>query len=382
MLEKIIFLLTGLLGFIVTFSIGFRFKNNRMTNIYFIAFIILGSLRFLILGMTEFVLLSHLKKHVEIIFTLSAWPLLYLYFNKLAHSNTAIRRQELFHLIVPILILVLFCIEGFFTNEAFLIGHKIGFVIMVIINLIYPIASFRLLKENIWKRKSKITVIKQQNKVIKQWTQLLFCLFIVMQIRFLIILILNNTIYWYINKNNFLWVSALIWIGLYLKTIYSPSFLYGFDIFLNKIKGFKKQTVIFDNIWVLKNATEITNIQDIVLKYKMSPNIQKYIVAIEHLALNTNCFFNTNFDIIRLAHKLSIPKSHLLFLFKYHSNISFADFKKIIRIEKTILLIEDGYLKSNTMESLAIETGFSSYSPFFKSFKSITGLSPQEYIRS
>jgi AraC-like DNA-binding protein len=41
--------------------------------------------------------------------------------------------------------------------------------------------------------------------------------------------------------------------------------------------------------------------------------------------------------------------------------------------------MEEDYLKSNTMESLANDVGFSSYSPFFKSFKTITGLSPQEY---
>ena len=47
--------------------------------------------------------------------------------------------------------------------------------------------------------------------------------------------------------------------------------------------------------------------------------------------------------------------------------------------EISILLMEEGYLKYNTMESLALETGFTSYSSFFKSFKSITGLPPYEY---
>jgi AraC-like DNA-binding protein len=80
-----------------------------------------------------------------------------------------------------------------------------------------------------------------------------------------------------------------------------------------------------------------------------------------------------------LANYLNIPKSHLIYVFKYHSNISFIDFKKIIRIQKSTLLISEGYLKVNTFESLAAEVGFSTYSAFFKSFKSIIGVSPQEY---
>jgi AraC-like DNA-binding protein len=76
-----------------------------------------------------------------------------------------------------------------------------------------------------------------------------------------------------------------------------------------------------------------------------------------------------------------VPKSHVVFLFKYHCTISFVDFKKIIRVQKAVLLIEEGFLKSNTLEALAVRTGFSSYSPFFKSFKSITGMSPKDYLK-
>ena len=44
------------------------------------------------------------------------------------------------------------------------------------------------------------------------------------------------------------------------------------------------------------------------------------------------------------------------------------------------ILEEAGYLKTNTLESLAAVTGFSSYSPFYKSFKLITSTSPQTYF--
>jgi AraC-like DNA-binding protein len=36
-------------------------------------------------------------------------------------------------------------------------------------------------------------------------------------------------------------------------------------------------------------------------------------------------------------------------------------------------------LSINTLESLAIEVGFSSYNPFFTAFKKLVGMSPNDY---
>ena len=83
-----------------------------------------------------------------------------------------------------------------------------------------------------------------------------------------------------------------------------------------------------------------------------------------------------------LAQEIKIPSSHILYLFKYHSNESFVDFKKIIRIYDALSLIKNGYLNSQTFESLAVEVGFTSYTSFFLSFRQITGRSPQDYLSS
>ena len=95
--------------------------------------------------------------------------------------------------------------------------------------------------------------------------------------------------------------------------------------------------------------------------------------------LNKN-YKNPDFSLIDLSNFLSVPKSHLAFLFKHHCTLSFTNYKKAVRINEAIKLIEEGYLKSNTIESLAKDIGFSSYSPFYTSFKMNTGLTPQEYF--
>ncbi len=250
---------------------------------------------------------------------------------------------------------------------------------LLFFNIGYLFAAYLFLKEKVWNRKSNIFVINQQNNNINSWTKLLFSFYLLIFIRFFINLILNKIGFWYLNNNNFLWLGGLIWIIMYVRILYSPKFLYGYEVFQNKIKEYKKQDVIFDNIWIIDSNVEITNVQDSILKEKIENNLRNYIHEIENQALNGSLFFAKKFTISNLASSLKIPSSHLNYLFKYHSALSFPEFKKIIRIQRSVLLINEGFLKESTFDSLATEIGFSSYNAFFKSFKNIIGKSPQEY---
>ncbi len=108
-------------------------------------------------------------------------------------------------------------------------------------------------------------------------------------------------------------------------------------------------------------------------------NLENNLIAIEDLALNKKWFRNSNSKQDMLASELEIPKSHVGFIFKYHSKTSFTEFRKIIRVYDSIQLIEGHYLKANTLDSLASKVGFSSYNPFFTTFKEVTGTTPQAY---
>ena len=55
--------------------------------------------------------------------------------------------------------------------------------------------------------------------------------------------------------------------------------------------------------------------------------------------------------------------------------------KKIVRINDSVKLINNGYLKINTAEALSTEVGFSSYHTFYVTFKGIIGVTPQDYVK-
>ena len=114
----------------------------------------------------------------------------------------------------------------------------------------------------------------------------------------------------------------------------------------------------------------------------MNLRLEEYFLQMDEVIEKENYFLKPGFTIEELATKLVIPKSHLNFLFKYHSETSFSDFKKVVRIKKALKLIEDGYLKTNTFESLALKVGCTTYNTFYTSFKEVTGLAPQKFIDS
>lgn len=379
MLFTFIYLTTAIFGYITIYLIGFKFKSNRHANAYLIIFFFISSTRFLFYGMQSVPFLANKLLFINVLFTVTSWPCLYLYFSNLIRNRTEIKTKEGVHFIIPLLILSLLLFKFLWTDSTVNIMTVITMFVNFSMNAIYYFASYKILSKSIWSRSSEIKLINKQNKAIRKWTTFLFVIFTIMLLLFFIRFIVSEKKYWYFDQNSYLWVGCLLWIVIYLKILSDPEFLYGYDVLQSKIKEYKKHSIVLDNLWNIEYSDSPVNVQDAILKEKIESSIENYIIEMEHLALHSNLFFKETFSAEDLANKLGIPKSHLLYVFKYHANVSFSDFKKIIRIQKAIGFMEEDYLKSNTMESLAIDVGFSSYSPFFKSFKTITGFSPQEY---
>jgi AraC-like DNA-binding protein len=178
------------------------------------------------------------------------------------------------------------------------------------------------------------------------------------------------------------------WLFIYFKILTSPEILYGLPI-LNKkllkysspvIEDKKTREPVKEN-WLIETNSQMNN-PDLKLQSKIKSNINSYIKEIDILSSKALIFRVPKASVSSLANKLNVPTSHLVYLFKYHSSISFSEYRMHSRIQDSIALIENDYLKTNTLESLAYKVGFSSYNPFYLAFKKITDLSPQDYMRT
>ena len=181
---------------------------------------------------------------------------------------------------------------------------------------------------------------------------------------------------------SFLWISALIWLFILFKILFSPEILYGYELLHKKIDENRNGNLVLNSIWNTSLKNEINNIQHLQLKEKIESNILTYIEQIEQISITDKIFRDSSIKMMNLANKLNLPKSHISYLFKYHSTISFSEYKKAIRIQDAIQLINEDYLNENTLDYLSKKVGFPSYNTFFTSFKEITGVTPLEYRKT
>lgn len=382
MIQNLLLLITGLVGFVTAGLLYKNYKLNNLMNFYIVIIIMIVSIRFFLAGLIHFIdensFTSYYLKHSKL--ALIIIPLFYLYFKNLIDCNKSIEKKQLLHFIFP-LSFFLFSINLDFFEINFKATHFVLYTIFFIYLVIYTFLCYRLLKRNVWLKKESIKVVKKQSVLNSKWTYFLFFATVLLIASLLGSLFFEITFGRIITGFSFQWISALIWLLILYKILVSPEILYGYDVLHKKIDENRTENLVLNSIWTINPKIQINNAQHRELKEKIQPIILTYIEQIEKISINDKIFRNPTTTLTDLANKLNAPKSHIAYLFKYHSKITFSEYKKAIRIQDAINLINENYLKENTLDYLSKKVGFPSYNTFFTTFKEISGTSPLEYCK-
>ncbi len=382
MLSNIILFITATLGLLcVAFIIG---KNNgkehSLINKYLIIIIAFQALRFMFYGISQAYPDLNIKWFTNFLDVLLVifMPCFYLYFQNIIFENK-FKVGNLLHFLTPTLLIVIFTVKIIASSENEILIRKIFLFTGVLFYLVYAYVGFKLLYQNVWCRKSEINAIQKQNALIKNWSIFLYASFIIIAtVRLLTGFFINKH---FINNIQYLWITALIWVSIFVKIILTPEILYGYN-FLNKTIDLSTNKVILNSVWKVDGTViPITSEKDIKLEEKIKSQLIKYLNKIEDLSFHTHTFRNSELTLDDIANTLNIPISHINFIFKYHCNESFTDYKKIVRIHDATKLLESGYLNNHKVETLSSEVGFSSYNTFNLAFKTIIGVTTQEYVK-
>jgi AraC-like DNA-binding protein len=377
--ENSLYIFTGLIGLIVLIIMGFSFKSNKLVNLFLCGFIFIASCRFLVLGSYGLQLqkgMVDFPGSFRVVLLVNA-PFLYLYFKAIAEDQTRFSWGFLRHMVLPFVFFLYiswYYYSSYYGTTEF---RVLNFSFTAIFLSFYLIKSFQVLNKKVWK--NAYSVHAEHFRLMRNWTIFLFSICTLLFFRSLTSVVTEMIYGNAISGTNFYILHAVIWLAIFAKILISPEILFGLPHLTKKIHSFTKNEVkIDDKNWIF-DQSEITNQQDLKLKDKMDERITNLIEEIENLALNLRYFRNQKITIADVANELGVPVSHLVYLFKYHSKMTFTEFKTFNKIEDAKELIENGFLTINTLESLAAEVGFSSYNPFFTAFKKLTGLSPNEY---
>lgn len=378
-ISLIIFLfISGIFGILVSSTVIKNHKSNLLINIYFIIFIMILSLIQLTRGIdllffnNEIFTNFYFESSILIILLI----VIHFYFKSLFDKKNKPKINEfLIHIIFPVFYYSISSLdENLQKKFDYFNIIEIMYYIFGIFVVTYNYLNFNFIYKKIWNRK-KEKENQPKDKLIYKWTKFIYIKTLILS-SYLIIA------YWFydFNKNIiFLPVSSIILIIICCKIVCYPEIFYGYNILKNKVNESLDTILKFDSIWIYPNKTSPSNLQDVVLKKKIDLKFTEYINQIENVILNKNILIESDIKIENLSNILKIPKSHLNYIFKYHSKITFIDLKKIIKIHYATNLIQNDYLKSNTLNCLSKKVGFASYDPFYRSFKKITGSTPLDY---
>jgi AraC-like DNA-binding protein len=381
MLLYFLFTITGLFGFLTLTIILSKQRSTEIINNYLILVLALVSARSLLFGISyllNFRVIDLSFGIYRVVFILII-PSLYLYFKNLILQTEIKLSKDAKHFVLPIIFpfLIIFIFLNSDTNQFNRLVITLGLLFIYV--FYYFIKVIRLLNKSVWQKKGNSIKQNRGVKLLKSWTLFLFSIVSVNTLSLFFSIYIKQYPISFVSVSDFIWLPTLLWLITFIKILITPEILYGWNFFTQIVTEDKISNLLVNKIWNTELKTNITVLQDKLLKEKVESNIKEYIIAIDLISKNFEIFKNPKFSIFDISEKLIIPVSHLNYIFKYHCNLSFSDFKKSVRIQYSIKLIESNYLKTNTLETLAKEVGFASYNPFYTSFKNITGKSPKEY---
>lgn len=393
LLVSFLFLLTGIIGFVTLFILIRYYKSNPFCNLFLVFIITILSFRHVIHGSYYLGLQSTVKADSGIysILYLVLAPSFYLYYKYLICPNIKHSFKDFKHLLFIVFLFLINSMESLNNSFIFYFGSFTNLFFVSVFILFYLAIIFMLLRKEIWFKKD----LKLNNKhfvLVKNWTFYLY-----------IVNVLNSTLLLtslYTELTNGINPSGktlgvfimFFWLFVFFKILSSPEILFGLPILnstllkFNEVSLEEKEVVLelekeANTSWLL-TAETVKNNQDLKLQENIRFNIISYIKEVDKLGVEGFVFRNPKFSQSDIAAVLGVPTSHIVYLFKYHSKISFSEYRMQSRIQDAIRLTEQGFLNTETLESLAYKTGFASYNPFFISFKKITSYSPQDYIKT
>ena len=303
---------------------------------------------------------------------LAIMPLFHIHFLQLTH-NRGWKRSDLLHTIP---FLTALAVRPMADS-----GNKLpGSILFYLVIVFYWLMILRSFRLGIWNRQSQINMIMKNIRQIRGISNVIF-------ITMTIGLLYNFWMLFYAPPANdeqslqHLIVPALLLMAAAIQLLLNPDIMFGFDVVPRMVKKTVLGTRLSD-IWSLELKREIVGKRDQSIREKIEKLLKDYIRRMEEAAFQTELFRRPGLTLEEFAAEIDIPAFHLAYVFRYHAQVSFQDFKKIIQINDAIELMKGGYTRDHTIESLATKVGFASYNPFFISFRNITGMSPQQYHKS
>lgn len=248
-------------------------------------------------------------------------------------------------------------------GRGFLIPPSISFITRPAAVIVYALASFILVyryrssdQENLNRNK--------QNKLVYNWIILLNAVSLIVAAGFLTL-----TIQFYtapvdrviLESEPTYLISGLAFALLPLALIvFFPQIIYGIPLAVTTKKGSKLTIPLPDTSDPLAETAQL--LVDYITQEKP--------------------YLNPEFDLENISDTLDIPKHHVVYCFTLILQKKFTAYRTTLRVEHAKQLLNTGLADTLSIDGIGAQSGFSSRSSFYASFKAETGMTPSQYLES
>ncbi len=308
------------------------------------------------------------------------WNLVFL--TQYIRSMLGLKKDLINSFWIPFLIpLILFLLNLIYLSSDTYnsIARELNFPVIAAFLLFYLYKISQLVYKFLWSK--PIKNLKFENvKFVKLWiTELLLFSFIAT------IALMGMFLYELITQKDFVYATfphlkSIIHLLMCIQFFLHPEILYGPQRVPKPVLEADQPHAIKPVFNWLSSPKEIKNKLDLELSDKFNSRINEIIRKLESKTAMNLIVKNPDMNATAFAEKLNIPRTYLQYFFKYHSDISFVQYRSKIRVDYAIEKMQDDYLSKNTMDALAKECGFSSYNPFYAAFKMEMGAGPSEIL--
>jgi AraC-like DNA-binding protein len=284
-------------------------------------------------------------------------------------------------LVVPFLLLVVNLFFRVYPTDKFIL-KGFSFQIAVIFILYFLYHSYKVVYRVFWVDSRKLFRFSNF-KLIRFWVFILVGMYTIGSIR-IIIIFSFELIY---NKEaiavGYPYASSIFYLVMLVILFLHPEILYGLQrerISIPILNVTSTENPMLPTFVWRTQPKAIHNKLDLALAIKFHERMAEITRKLESKVALQAIVKDPNINAIVLAEKLDIPRTYIHFLFKYHSDISFVQYRSKIRVHYAIEKMKEDFLSKNTMDALARECGFASYNPFYSAFKSEMGIGPREVL--
>lgn len=359
MLFLLLNFLTAFLAFVAFLIVLFSLKKQQNRNYYFLIILFFSFIQRSLYSTVFLFELDRSNFFNNASFVYVIIPLFFLFLKKYI-GKIITKKENIFHFTIGLFL--------FITHSFFEFSQLLKSYLYFIFSTCY-LLSITLILIKFYKSNNRIEMEKSKKRWLFIMLLLVLSVFIVSNLVFL-----KNSENTNVFITKFYDLTAIIWLISLSYLFFNPEILFGKEQLKHIINS---EEIALLDVWQLKPIGKITPM-DQKLHENIAQNAIDIIKKIEYYANKYYINHKEVLDFDTLARGIEIQNYHLNYIFKYYCVYSKNDYFNYCKIMYALDLIEKGYLKNKTINSLLIECHFNSRKTFYTNFKKFVKKNPNE----